>query len=218
MTAPSFEVPLWLALITTGVAAIQGAVIGRQSREPRYDVVGAFVLALVLGLSGGIIRDVLIGNLPVIATRTPWYIVTVVGVTLLVLVAGRFLPSLSGMWFTVLDALTMGLYTAIATSYALQAGVSVVGAVFVGVAAGITGGVIIAILRGHTPAVLVPGVPYAVTVLAGSVAFVAIDPASPTSAAIACVGTVVLLRFIVVRLNIGTHALPLMHDPQQRDS
>lgn len=202
-----------MALLTTGIAAIQGGVIGRQSRRPRYDVVGAFVLAFVLGLAGGITRDVLIGNLPVVATRTPWYIVTVIGVTLLVIVAGRLLPSLAGMWFTVLDALTMGLYTAIATSYALQAGVSVVGAVFVGVTAGIVGGVTVAILRGQTPAMLVPGIPYAITALVGSIAYVAIDPVSSAAAGIACVGLVVALRYVVVRLGVGTRALPLMADP-----
>ena len=71
------------------MAAIEGAVIGRQGRSPRYDIVGVFVLAVALGLAGGISRDLMIGNTPVMATRTPWYIVTVIGVTLLVIVAGR---------------------------------------------------------------------------------------------------------------------------------
>ncbi len=212
----TLEVPLWLALATTGVAAIQGAVIGRQSREPRYDIVGAFVLAFVLGLAGGITRDVLIGNLPVEAIRIPWYIAVVIAVTVLVIVAGRFLPTQGGMWFTLLDALTMGLYTAIATNYAMAAGVSVVGAVFVGVAAGIAGGLIVALLRGRTPAVLVPGIAYALTGLAGSIAYVALEPASPGLAAAACVGLVIFLRYLAVRFNMGTRALPLLGDPSDQ--
>jgi len=212
----TLEVPLWLALATTGVAAIQGAVIGRQSREPRYDIVGAFVLAFVLGLAGGITRDVLIGNLPVEAIRIPWYIAVVIAVTVLVIVAGRFLPTQGGMWFTLLDALTMGLYTAIATNYAMAAGVSVVGAVFVGVAAGIAGGLIVALLRGRTPAVLVPGIAYALTGLAGSIAYVALEPASPGLAASACVGLVIFLRYLAVRFNMGTRALPLLGDPSDQ--
>ena len=135
-----FDTPLWLGLVTVGIASLEGAVIGRESRDPRYDVVGAFVLATVLGLAGGILRDVLIGNLPVMAIRTPWYIATVAGVTVAVIVGGRYVPPLSGMWFVVLDALTLGLYTAIGTGYALQAGLPVVGALFVGVAAGVVGG------------------------------------------------------------------------------
>lgn len=41
-----FDTPLWLALVTTGVAATEGAVVGRGSERPRYDVVGVFVLAV----------------------------------------------------------------------------------------------------------------------------------------------------------------------------
>lgn len=135
---------------------------------------------------------------------------TVVGVTALVVIAGRFIPSLGGMWFVLLDALALGLYTAIATGYALQAGVSVVGAVFIGVVAGVIGGVLVALLRGRTPAVLMPGVLYAVTGLAGAIAYVAIEPASSAAAALACVGLVVLLRCVSVRFHVGTRALPLM--------
>lgn len=212
-----FNTPLWLALVTTGVAAMEGAVIGRQSRDPRFDITGAFVLAFVLGLAGGITRDLLIGNLPVVATRTPWFILTVIGVTLVVIMAGGLIPPLTGMWFTLLDALTLGLYTAIATGYALQAGVSVVGAAFIGVVAGLVGGILVALLRGRTPAVLVPGVFYGLVALAGAVAYVAVEPASSAAAALACVCLVVALRYLAVRFHLGTRALPLMPGTEPRD-
>ena len=207
-----FDTPLWLGLVTVGIASLEGAVIGRESRDPRYDVVGAFVLATVLGLAGGILRDVLIGNLPVMAIRTPWYIATVAGVTVAVIVGGRYVPPLSGMWFVVLDALTLGLYTAIGTGYALQAGLPVVGALFVGVAAGVVGGILVALLRGVTPAVLVPGVFYAVIGLAGACLYAAIEPTAPSIAALACVALVVVLRIAAVRWRLGTTPLPLLHD------
>lgn len=220
MSVPNlvFDTPLWLSLFTTGVAATEGAVIGRQGRSPRYDIVGIFVLAVVLGLAGGIARDLLIGNTPVVATRTPWYIVTVIGVTLLVIVAGRFIPPLTGMWFILLDALTLGLYTAIGTGYALQAGVSVVGAVFVGVVAGSVGGVIVGLLQGRTPAILVPGVFYVITALVGSIAYVCINPWSSAVAAITCVGLVLVLRALSVHFNLGTKALPVMNPADGEDS
>ena len=211
-----FDTPLWLALVTTGVAATEGAVVGRGSERPRYDVVGVFVLAVVLGLAGGIARDVLIGNLPVVAIRTPWFLLTVLGVTVVVLLVGHLIPPITGMWFQVLDALTLGLYTAIATGYTLQAGASVVGALFVGVTAGAIGGVLVALLRGTTPAVLVPGVFYVLIALVGSVAYVAIEPASSGWAAIACVGLVVVLRVVSVRFDLRTRAVvgPPRPDPE----
>ena len=211
-----FDTPLWLALLATGVAATEGAVVGRGSTKPRYDVVGVFVLAAVLGLAGGITRDVLIGNLPVMAIRTPWYIVTVLCVTIVVVLIGHLVPPITGMWFQVLDALTLGLYTAIATGYALQAGASVAGALFVGVTAGAIGGVLVALLRGTTPAVLVPGVLYVLIALVGSVAYVVIEPHSPGFAALACVGLVVVMRYFSVRFDLRTRAVvgPPRPDPE----
>lgn len=207
-----FETPLWLALLTVGVSAMEGAVIGRESRTPRYDLVGVFVLAVVLGLAGGIARDVLIGNLPVVAVRTPWYLATVAGVTVLVLLGRRFIPPLTSLWFVVLDALSLGLYTAVGIGYALQAGVSVVGALFVGVIAGVTGGVLVALLRGVTPEVLVPSVFYALIALAGAGLYVAVEPRSPAIASISCVALVVTLRIVAVRWRLGTRPLPLVGD------
>jgi len=196
-----FEAPLWLALVTVGVVPMEDAVIGRESRTPRYGLVGAFVLAAVLGLAGGVARDVLIGNLPVVAVRTPWYLATVAVVTALVLLGHRFIPPL-----------TIGLCTAVATGDALQAGVSVVGALFVGVTAGVIGGVLVALLRGATPAVLVPGVFYAFVALAGAGTYAAVEPGSPAIAAVACVALVVALRITAVRWRLGTRPLPLVRD------
>jgi uncharacterized membrane protein YeiH len=70
--------PLWLALVTTFVAAVSGAILGRQPGKVSYDIVGVTVFAFVLGLGGGITRDVLLGNLPPLALRSPWYVVCVV--------------------------------------------------------------------------------------------------------------------------------------------
>ena len=186
--------------------------IGRESRSPRFDIVGVVVLALVLGLAGGIARDVLLGNLPVVAIRTPWFLTAVGAAVLLVLAIHRHVPSLDGMWFVGLDALALGLYTAVGTRLALDMGVSLLGALFVGVIAGVAGGVIVAILRGATPAILVPGVFYALIALAGAVTYATVKPASPALAAFACVLLVVCTRIIAVRWHMGTRALPLVGD------
>ena len=71
--------------------------------------------------------------------------------TLLVIVApGRWLPGVHGSAFIILDAVALGLWTAVGTAFALDADVSVVGALFVGVVAGLAGGVLVALLRGQT--------------------------------------------------------------------
>jgi len=202
--------PYWLSLPTVAVAAFEGALIGRESRAPRFDVVGVVVLALVLGLTGGIARDLLLGNLPVVAIRTPWYLVATGAAALLVLLLHRHVPPLDGMWFVILDALALGLYTAVGTRLALDLGVSTLGALFVGVVAGIAGGVVVAMLRGTTPAILVPGIYYAMIALAGAVTYALVKPASAPLAAFSCVLLVICTRIIAVRFNLGTRALPLI--------
>ena len=92
MTNVAVHTPLWLALLTTAIGAIEGAVIGRQAKSAALDVVGIFVFALFLGLGGGIVRDIMLGNTPLVALRTPWYVLTVCGAVVLVLIAGKYVP------------------------------------------------------------------------------------------------------------------------------
>ena len=118
--------PLWLALVTTGVAAVEGALLGRRGVDSgTMDIVGMSVFALFFGLGGGFARDVMLGNTPFVALRTPWYLLTVLGAVLVALAVGRHIPD-GGTMFTLLDALTLGLYAAIGTQYALDFLTSVV--------------------------------------------------------------------------------------------
>lgn len=93
MDVPNIAVntPLWLALITTGVGAVQGAALGRsdESGKAGIDVIGMAVFALLLGLGGGMVRDTMLGNTPFVALRTPWYVLTVLVAVVLVLALGR---------------------------------------------------------------------------------------------------------------------------------
>lgn len=210
------DTPEWLALVTTGVAAVEGAVIARQSRGRNgvsLDLVGVFVLALCLGLGGGFARDLMLGNLPVVAIRTPWYLIVVAAAALLVVAAGRFLPPLTSWGFILLDALALGLYADIGVEYALAFQVSMVGVVVVGLFASLTGGVLVALIRQETPEIMRPGFPYALLALAGILTYLALAPLSEIAASYACVGVVIVLRFVTLRWNIKTWPLsPLDHE------
>lgn len=80
------ETPLWLALLTVGVNAVVGALRATVDDDRHWDIVGVATFGLLMGLGGGFIRDMLIGNLPVVSLRTPWFLVTVLGTILVVLV------------------------------------------------------------------------------------------------------------------------------------
>lgn len=206
------QTPLWLALVTTAVGAIEGAVVGRQDRQQGLDIVGIFVFALFLGLGGGFIRDVMIGNTPLVALRTPAYILTVCGAVVVVLIAGRWIP-VQGRLFILLDALTLGLYAAIGTQYALDFGLPEVGAVIVGLFASLSGGVIVAILRRQTPSILLPGFPYGLLAFIGVVAYVLLDGYSAELATVVCILSVIILRFVTLQWGVRTKPVSTLPAP-----
>lgn len=214
---PGFDVPniaantpLWLALVTTFVAAISGAILGRTPGTVTYDIVGIVVFAFFLGLGGGITRDVLLGNLPPLALRSPWYVVTVMGAVILVLLVGRWIP-VNGWLFTLLDALALGLYAVIGAQMAVEFGLPDIGAIVVGFLAAIAGGAIVAVLRGETPEILRPGRPYALLAILGSTIFVLLDQFNAGVAALLSVATVVVLRFVTLNWDVRTRGLRPIH-------
>ena len=204
--------PLWLALLTTFVAALSGAILGRQPSRVSYDFVGVVVFAFVLGLGGGITRDVLLGNLPPLALRSPWYIVTVLAAVVTVLVVGRWIQV--GSWtFILLDALALGLYAVIAAQLALEFGLPDIGAITVGFLAAVTGGAVVSLLRGETPQILLPSQPYALLAVIGATVYVLLDQFSGGLAALACLISVIAVRVITVRWDLKTRSVrPLPQD------
>lgn len=204
--------PLWLALVTTGVGAVEGAIIARRPGAASFDIVGIFVFAVFLGLGGGMARDTLLGNTPFVALRTPWYILTVAVSAVLVLLVGRYIK-VTSKGFVLLDALTLGLYAEIGTQEALDFKLSIAGAIIVGMFASLTGGAVVSILRREVPAVIRPGSPYALLSLAGVLAFLALTPLNGPIAAIACVGVVIIGRLAVLRWDVETAPVKPLTEP-----
>lgn len=206
--------PLWLALVTTFVAAVSGAILGRQPGKVSYDIVGVTVFAFVLGLGGGITRDVLLGNLPPLALRSPWYVVTVLGAVVTVLLVGRWIP-VDGWTFILLDALALGLYAVIAAQLAVEFGLPDIGAITVGFLAAVTGGVLVSLLRGETPQILLPSQPYALLAVVGATIYVLLDAYSGGIAAFACLASVIVLRFVTLRWNLRTRSVRPLRRPEE---
>ena len=205
--------PLWLALVTTFVAAVSGAILGRQPGRVSYDIVGVTVFAFVLGLGGGITRDLLLGNLPPLALRSPWYVVTVLGAVVAVMLVGRWISV--GSWtFIVLDALALGLYAVIAAQLAIEFGLPDIGAITVGFLAAITGGVLVSLLRGETPQILRPSQPYALLAVIGATVYVLLDQFSGGMAALACLVSVVVLRVVTLKWDLRTHGVRPLPSPR----
>jgi uncharacterized membrane protein YeiH len=157
------QVPLWIDLTSVVVAALAGAAV---AVEERFDPVGGILLAVVMGLGGGIIRDLLLGLRPVAVTNH-YYLPTVTFAAL----AGYLCASLLrrfGTPFVVLDAMAPGLFTVVGVEKALLYDLPYVSAIFIGVAAGVGGGLFVDLIAGRPAGIVHRGPWNATAALAGA--------------------------------------------------
>lgn len=166
MTEPLFEIPLWADLTAVGLGGIQGALFASGFRgERRLDLLGVALIGILMGMGGGLIRDLLLG-VPPATLQTDWYLVTAVAASLLGMLLANLFQRLNRV-IVGLDALVIGLFGAFGTSKALALGLPVVPAVFVGVCSAVGGGVLRDVIMGLPVAIMHVGSLYAVAAGAG---------------------------------------------------
>ena len=213
--------PLWLALLTVGVNAVVGALRATVDDDRYWDIVGVTTFGLLMGLGGGFIRDLLIGNLPVASLRTPWFLVTVLGTILLVLILRQRLARIA-MLVTLFNALALGLFAITGVAEALRAGLPVVSSVFVGVAAAVGGGVLVSLLKDEVPDILLTSAPNALVALLVSGVYAAVAVGDARLAGVVGIASAVLAHYAALRLGLRTRrargAKSLLLTRQRRQS
>ncbi len=143
---------------------------GLTAVRKEFDLFGVVVLSLVAGLGGGILRDVLIGDVPP-AGISDWRLLgaaTAAGVVTFFLHPG---VSRSRRIIDFLDAVGLGFFAVAGTLKALELGSPTLTAVIVGVLTGVGGGMIRDLLAGDVPEVLRHRELYALPALAGVALF-----------------------------------------------
>ena len=195
--------PLWLALLTVGVNAVVGALRASIDDSRHWDIVGLSTFALLMGLGGGFIRDMLIGNLPVESLRTPWFLTTVVGCIVLVLVVGQRLARIAPL-VTLLNALALGLFAVTGTSAALRADLPVISAVFVGTVSAVGGGVLVSVMKDEVPGILLTSAPNALVAVLSSGVYAAVAVWSTRAAAVAGIAAAIGAFYVADALGLRT--------------
>ena len=207
------DAPLWLALLTVGVNAAVGSLRASKEEARQWDIVGLTTFGLLMGLGGGFIRDFLIGNLPVESLRTPWYLVTVLGVILFVLVLGNVI-SRARLLVALLNALALGLFAITGTAYALREGLPVISSVFVGVVSAVGGGVLVSVMKDEVPGILLTSAPNALVALLVSVVYATVhvwdSRLAGVAAIIVAIATYGLARVLGIRTRRAVDASALL--------
>ncbi len=150
-------------LASVAVGSISGAI---HAIRREYDLIGITVIGVTAGLGGGIVRDLFIGQGPVLALRHPLLLLTALVAAAVGIVLGPRIANLRIVfWF--FEAFSVGLFTLVGIQRAEEIGLRLVPALFLGVLSGTGGGLLRDVLCRETPAVLVPGTPYAAAALFG---------------------------------------------------
>jgi len=201
---PIFVIPLWADLTAVGLGGIQGALFASGFRgERRLDLLGVAIIGVVVGMGGGLIRDLLLNVTPT-TLQSNWYLLTATGAALFgMLLAGLF-QRLNGV-IVGLDALVIGMFGAFGTSKALVVGLPLVPAVFVGVCSAVGGGILRDMIMGLPVAIMHVGSLYAVAAGVGCLVLGVAHELGANIVVAAVIGIVVtaVIRLLAVIFDIS---------------
>ncbi len=167
---------LVLELIGTCAFAISGAVLGITKR---FDIFGVMFSGILTALGGGIIRDLLLGNLPPAMFRNYIYLIFAVVTCVLTFVVASILKNKFSENIVVIDkvnnifdAIGLGVFTIVGMNVAINSGFSdnFFFVVFLGMTTGCGGGILRDAIVSEVPFVLRKRV-YAVASIAGGIAY-----------------------------------------------
>ena len=158
-------------LFGTLIFAVTGALKGIARK---LDLLGVIVLGCTVGVGGGIMRDAAIGATPAAALSNETYLFVCIGAGLVVF----FLPRRWLQWhteaITYLDAVGLGVFTALGNAKAAACGLPSITIVLSGVLTAVGGGIIRDVLVNEIPQVLKSDF-YATAALIGGVFYLILN-------------------------------------------
>lgn len=195
-----------IEMIGTIAFASSGAMVAIKKQ---LDLLGVIVLGVTTAVGGGMLRDILIGNIPPNLFKNPVYVLvaflTVIILFMIVRLNQKILASRSIETYekvmNIFDAVGLGAFTVVGIDTAIESGYGEYTflIVFLGVLTGVGGGILRDIMAGQTPYVLRKHV-YACASIAGALSYTFLLKRTHSSAAI------LLSAFLVVLIRLlATH-------------
>jgi uncharacterized membrane protein YeiH len=138
---------LWLDLFGVFFFAVSGSLLAARKQ---FDIVGSVLLASIVALGGGVIRDIIINAGPPIAFTNPAYLVPPLLAAMLVYFLFSSVQRFTSL-LTLFDAGGLALFCITGTLKALTAGVNPVAAILLGVTTAVGGGLLRDITANEVP-------------------------------------------------------------------
>ena len=199
-------IPLWLDLLTVGIGSLQGALFAIFYK--RFDLVGVIAVAILAGLGGGILRDVLlaIGRPAAMQDR---YIITAIAAVITALIIGRWFKSaVSSVVF--LDSAAMALFAVAGTYKAIINSTSELVAVLLGVVTAVGGGVLRDVVCRITPQIFTGGPLYATASAIGATLFVLLNKTSLNLNISVAISAIVIVVIQMASVRFRIHLKPAL--------
>lgn len=179
-----------------------------EARRKQMDIIGTYSVAMVTAFGGGTLRDVLINRYPLFWMENYNYPVMILALAVISVFILRKSVSFSKpvlLLLGLLDALGLGLFSAVGTSYALSAGVFWFNAVLIGVITGVFGGVMRDVICNEVPVFFKQSQLYATCSFIGALVFVILLNYFPESSLVPLLSSIsaaFVLRVISIKYNI----------------
>jgi len=168
LTSSVITLPQTFELAATFAGALAGGLVAVRAE---FDAVGVTTIAIVSGLGGGIIRDVLLQSHGIYALERPALLLAVLTAALVAFFfAGAARHAKLPM--DIIDAISLGLFAVAGSDKSLLAGLTVIPVIMLGTITAVGGGLLRDILMGKVPHILRPGTLYAAAAVVGSVVYV----------------------------------------------
>ena len=193
MLEVALAIPYWLELAATIAGAIFGAL---SAVRAKYDIFGVCCIAIVVGLAGGITRDILLQDYGIYAFQKPNLILACIAAGIVAFYFGKLMTYFDP-FMDLLDNLSVALWAIIGTGKALSAGLDLVPAVILGTITANGGGIVRDICMNREPEAFQAGTVYVSAAFIGALAFAVMkqNHLLDQYAAITCVVLVMGIRY-----------------------
>ena len=200
------DIPYWLELLATLTGGLCGAMTAVRAK---YDVFGVTCMAIITGVAGGIMRDVLLQDYGIYVFQEPSLIICCVVAALIVFFFGKLVLYLDPA-IDLLDNISVALWAVIGAGKGIGAGMGVIPATIMGTLTAVGGGIMRDVSMNRVPSAFQTGTLYSIAAFIGALVYALLKQYDvPTSyAGLTCVGLVLLLRYASIAFNWRTTTAP----------
>lgn len=186
-------------ILGTIAFAISGVLV---AMEKKLDFFGVCIIAFVTAVGGGTLRDMLIGDTPVVWMRSSDYVITILGSVVFAILFVNQLKYLRRTLF-LFDTIGIGLFTMVGIEKGISADLMPVMCIFLGTITASFGGVIRDILCNEIPVIFRKEVYATACVLGGISYFLLIKlPWDGAFSYVTAILIIISIRLLAVRFKI----------------